>query len=148
MIDEFPALGSLPFFEHAMATMAGAGIKAMLVCQSLAQISKAYGHDQAIVGNTGTQVLVPPFDDATMRHATARCGTIIAKLRARHRKIGIIDRQSETASQSRHPVMNPADAQMRVDEALVLPPAGLQPCWVRRNRWWENSRYKDRVRAS
>jgi type IV secretion system protein VirD4 len=147
VLDEFPALGALPFFEHAMATMAGAGIKALLVCQSLSQVAQAYGPEQSIIGNCGTQVLVPPFDDLTMRHATARCGTLIAHLRARHRKIGWLDRQSETSSQSRHPTLNQADSQLRMDEALVLPPAGLQPCWVRRNRWWENTRYQERIRS-
>ena len=38
MLDEFPALGRLKFFESALAFMAGYGIKAFLIAQSLNQI--------------------------------------------------------------------------------------------------------------
>jgi hypothetical protein len=34
MLDEFPALGSLDFFESALAFMAGYGLKAFLIAQS------------------------------------------------------------------------------------------------------------------
>jgi len=42
MLDEFPALGRLDFFESALAFMAGYGIKSFLIAQSLNQIEKAY----------------------------------------------------------------------------------------------------------
>ncbi len=41
MLDEFPALGRLDFFESALAFMAGYGLKSFLVAQSLNQIEKA-----------------------------------------------------------------------------------------------------------
>ena len=41
MLDEFPALGRLDFFENQLAFMAGYGLKAILVAQSLNQIEKA-----------------------------------------------------------------------------------------------------------
>ena len=47
MLDEFPALGRLDFFESALAFMAGYGIKAFLIAQSLNQIEKAYGQNNA-----------------------------------------------------------------------------------------------------
>jgi type IV secretion system protein VirD4 len=43
MLDEFPALGRLDFFESALAFMAGYGLKSFLIAQSLNQIEKAYG---------------------------------------------------------------------------------------------------------
>jgi hypothetical protein len=43
MLDEFPALGRLDFLESALAFMAGYGLKAFLIAQSLNQIEKAYG---------------------------------------------------------------------------------------------------------
>jgi type IV secretion system protein VirD4 len=51
MLDEFPALGRLDFFETALAFMAGYGIRAYLIAQSLNQISKAYGENNAILDN-------------------------------------------------------------------------------------------------
>jgi type IV secretion system protein VirD4 len=40
MLDEFPALGRLYFFESALAFMAGYGLKSLLIAQSLNQIEK------------------------------------------------------------------------------------------------------------
>ena len=45
MLDEFPALGRLDFFESALAFMAGYGLKSFLIAQSLNQIEKARSHD-------------------------------------------------------------------------------------------------------
>lgn len=49
MLDEFPALGRLDFFETALAFMAGYGVRAFLIAQSLNQIEKAYGEHNAIL---------------------------------------------------------------------------------------------------
>ena len=43
MLDEFPALGRLDFFESALAFMAGYEPKSFLIAQSLNRIAKAYG---------------------------------------------------------------------------------------------------------
>src|SRR3546814_1574202 len=51
MLAESPALGRLDFFKTAPAFMAGYGIRAYLIAQSLNQISKAYGENNAILDN-------------------------------------------------------------------------------------------------
>src|SRR3546814_3346962 len=56
MLDEFPALGRLDFFESALAFMAGYGLKAFLIAQSLNQIEKAYGANNSILDNCHVRV--------------------------------------------------------------------------------------------
>ena len=56
MLDEFPALGRLDFFESALAFMAGYGLRAFLIAQSLNQIEKAYGPNNAILDNCHVRV--------------------------------------------------------------------------------------------
>ena len=51
LLDEFPALGRLNFFETALGFLAGYGIKAMLISQSISQIEKAYGAKNSIIDN-------------------------------------------------------------------------------------------------
>src|SRR3546814_12156733 len=51
MLDEFPALGRLDFFESALAFMAGYGLKSFLTAQSLNQIERAYGPNNSILDN-------------------------------------------------------------------------------------------------
>ena len=43
LLDEFPSLGKLEFFETALTFIAGYGLKAFLIAQSLNQLEKAYG---------------------------------------------------------------------------------------------------------
>ncbi len=56
MLDEFPALGRLDFFETSLAFMAGYGVRAFLIAQSLNQIEKAYGEHNAILDNCHVRV--------------------------------------------------------------------------------------------
>jgi type IV secretion system protein VirD4 len=56
MLDEFPALGRMDFFETSLAFMAGYGIRAFLIAQSLNQIEKAYGEHNAILDNCHVRV--------------------------------------------------------------------------------------------
>ncbi len=51
VLDEFPLLGRLGFFETNMGAMAGYGLKAYLVCQSPNHIRRTYGRDNVIVDN-------------------------------------------------------------------------------------------------
>nr|GAJ37826.1 type IV secretory pathway, VirD4 components [Bradyrhizobium sp. DOA9] len=48
MLDEFPALGRLDFFESALAFMADYGNKSFLIAQLLNQIEKACGPNNSI----------------------------------------------------------------------------------------------------
>ena len=59
MLDEFPALGRLDFFESALAFMAGYGIKSFLIAQSLDQIEKAYGPNNSILDNCHVRIGIP-----------------------------------------------------------------------------------------
>ena len=49
MFDEFPALGRFHFFENAFAFMARYGVRAFLIAQSLNQIVRAHGENNAIL---------------------------------------------------------------------------------------------------
>ena len=90
------------------------------IYQDISQIEKTYGRDEWITKNCGS-VIFSTLSDTGYDLATKMCGTMIAPMRARHRKIGVLERQSETASQSRHPVLNPRDARlMTKDHALVV----------------------------
>ena len=74
MLDEFPALGRLDFFELALAFMAGYGLKSFLIVQSLYQIEKAYGPNHAILDNCHVRVAFATNDERTARRVGARPG--------------------------------------------------------------------------
>ncbi len=67
MLDEFPALGRLDFFESALAFMAGYGLKSFLIAQSLNQIEKAYGQNNSILDNCHVRVSLATNDERTAK---------------------------------------------------------------------------------
>src|SRR5207253_5462656 len=70
MLDEFPALGRLDFFESALAFTAGYGLKSVLIAQSLNQIEKAYGPNHAILDNCHVRVAFATPDERTARRVS------------------------------------------------------------------------------
>ena len=70
MLDEFPALGRLDFFESALAFMAGYGLKAFLIAQSLNQIEKAYGANNSILDNCHVRVSFATNDERTAKRVS------------------------------------------------------------------------------
>jgi len=58
LIDEFPALGKLDFFETQLAFFAGYGIKCMIITQSFGQLYKHYSKDTSIPANCRIKVIL------------------------------------------------------------------------------------------
>ncbi|KCZ92485.1 conjugal transfer coupling protein TraG [Hyphomonas hirschiana VP5] len=87
MLDEFPALGRIDFFETALAFMAGYGVRAFLVAQSLNQIEKAYGPNNAILDNCHVRVAFATNDERTAKRihdlkiVLCDCSRILARAR-------------------------------------------------------------------
>ena len=75
MLDEFPALGRLDFFETALAFMAGYGIRSFLIAQSLNQIDKAYGQNNSILDNCHVRVTFATNDERTAKRISETLGT-------------------------------------------------------------------------
>ena len=74
MLDEFPALGRLDFFETSLAFMAGYGVRAFLIAQSLNQIEKAYGEHHSILDNCHVRVAFATNDERTARRISDALG--------------------------------------------------------------------------
>jgi len=75
MHDEFPALGRLDFFESQLAFMAGYGIRSFLIAQSLNQIERAYGPNNAILDNCHVRVASATNDERTAKRVSDALGT-------------------------------------------------------------------------
>jgi type IV secretion system protein VirD4 len=74
MLDEFPALGRLDFFESALAFMAGYRIKSFLIAQSLNQIERAYGANNSILDNCHVRVCFATNDERTAKRVSDALG--------------------------------------------------------------------------
>jgi len=152
MLDEFPALGRLDFFESALAFMAGYGIRAYLIAQSLNQIAKAYGENNAILDNCHVRIAFAANDERTAKRISDALGTA-TELRAQRNYAGhrlapwrghvMVSRQ-ETA----RPLLTPGEVmQLPQDQALVLV-SGLAPVRALKLRHYEDGNFVRRLRPS
>src|SRR3546814_15959228 len=87
LLDEFPALGRLDFFESALAFMAGYGMRSFLIAQSLNQIDKAYGVNHSILDNCHVRVTFATKDERTAKRISETLGTA-TELRAKRNYAG------------------------------------------------------------
>jgi type IV secretion system protein VirD4 len=151
MLDEFPALGRLDFFESALAFMAGYGIRAYLIAQSLNQIAKAYGENSSILDNCHVRIAFAANDERTAKRISDALGTA-TELRAQRNYAGhrlapwlghvMISRQ-ETA----RPLLTPGEVmQLPQDEAIVLV-SGFPPIRAKKLRHYEDENFIARSSA-
>jgi type IV secretion system protein VirD4 len=149
MLDEFPALGRLDFFESALAFMAGYGLKAFLIAQSLNQIEKAYGPNNSILDNCHVRVSFATNDERTAKRVSDALGTA-TEMKAMKNYAGsrlapwlghIMVSRSETA----RPLLTPGEVmQLPATDEIVMV-AGVHPIRARKARYFEDRRFAERI---
>ena len=151
MLDEFPALGRLDFFESALAFMAGYGLRAFLIAQSLNQIEKAYGPNNSILDNCHVRVAFATNDERTAKRISDALGTK-TEMRAMRNYAGhrlapwlahvMVSRQ-ETARQ----LLTPGEVmQLPADDEVVLV-AGAPPIRAKKLKYYEDGNFAERLLA-
>jgi type IV secretion system protein VirD4 len=149
MLDEFPALGRLDFFESALAFMAGYGLKSFLIAQSLNQIEKAYGPNNAILDNCHVRVSFATNDERTAKRVSDALGTA-TELRAMknyagHRLSPWLGHLMVSRQETARPLLTPGEVmQLPPDDELVLV-SGVPPIRARKARYYEDPRLAERV---
>ncbi len=152
MLDEFPALGRLDFFETARAFMAGYGIRAYLIAQSLNQISKAYGENNAILDNCHVRIAFSSNDERTAKRISDALGTA-TELRAQrnyagHRLAPWLSHVMVSRQETARPLLTPGEVmQLPSADELVLV-SGLPPIRAKKLRYYEDRNFTQRVLAS
>jgi type IV secretion system protein VirD4 len=146
MLDEFPALGRLDFFESALAFMAGYGLKSFLIAQSLNQIEKAYGPNNSILDNCHVRVCFASNDERTGRRVSDALG-IATELRAYagHRLGPWLGHLMVSRQETARPLFTPGEVmQLPPDDELVLI-SGCSPIRAKKARYFEDERFRERL---
>jgi type IV secretion system protein VirD4 len=149
MLDEFPALGRLDFFESALAFMAGYGLKSFLIAQSLNQIEKAYGPNNSILDKCHVSVCFASNDERTARRVSDALG-MATELRAMknyagHRLSPWLGHLMVSRQETARPLLTPGEVmQLPPDDELVLI-SGCSPIRAKKARYFEDERFRERV---
>ena len=149
MLDEFPALGRLDFFESALAFMAGYGMKAFLIAQSLNQIEHAYGQNNAILDNCHVRVCFATNDERTAKRVSESLGTA-TELRAMknyagHRLSPWLGHLMISKSETARSLLTPGEIQElpKTDEIVMM--AGAHPIRAKKAQYFRDRRLSARV---
>jgi type IV secretion system protein VirD4 len=150
LLDEFPTLGRLSFFETALAYAAGYGIKCMLICQSLAQLEKAYGQDNSILDNSHVRLTYTANCEKTAKRISEQVGTATMTKRSKNYSgKGILGARSVSEGEQEfgRPLLTP-DEVMRLpfDDAL-LTVGGVPAYRGRKIMYYLDDRFGPRVKA-
>ena len=152
MLDEFPALGRLDFFESSLAFLAGYGVRAFLVAQSLHQIDKAYGPNHAILDNCHVRVAFAPNDERTAKRLSDALGTA-TELRSQRNLSGKrfaawLSHTSVSEQETPRPLLTAGEIlQLPADDALVMV-SGTPPIRARKLRYFDDRNFTARRLAA
>jgi type IV secretion system protein VirD4 len=149
MLDEFPALGRLDFFESALAFMAGYGLKAFLIAQSLNQIEKAYGPNNSILDNCHVRVSFATNDERTAKRVSDALGTATEmramKNYAGHRLSPWLGHLMVSRQESARALLTPGEVMQLPPGDEIVMVAGIHPIRARKARYYEDVRLTERI---
>lgn len=149
LLDEFPALGRLEFFESALAYMAGYGLKALLICQSLNQLQKAYGERNAILDNCHVRVAFANNDDQTAR----RLSDLLGEQTLTKKQMSVSGKRFDAVKQNAsvstvefgRPLLLPSEINRLAADREIIFVNGMYPILANKVRYFADRRYSDRV---
>ena len=149
MLDEFPALGRLDFFESTLAFMAGYGVRAYMIAQSLNQIEKAYGPNNAILDNCHVRIAFATNDERTAKRVSDAIGTTTEQRAQRnyagHRLAPWLSHVMVSAQETQRALITPGEVmQLPPNEAIVMV-SGARPIRARKLRYYEDRNFTERL---
>ena len=150
LIDEFPSLGRLSFFEKQLAFFRGYKIKCMLIAQSFNQLFSQYGERNSIIDNCKIKAIlgVGSAQDAKLVSDTLGSYSINRETVSQSGTLGSIIARTRSTS-----YMETKRELMTVDEILRLPfenfiliKDGQFPYQGRKIMYYANRRFIPRVK--
>ncbi len=152
VLDEFPMLGRMPFFETMMGAMAGYGLKAFLVTQSLNHLTKAYGRENVILDNVHIVTAFSAADNDTAKRIAEMAGEVWemreSETHTRPRSILGWRKGSTTIREERRPLLLPADVRaLPRDEELIFV-SGAKPIRAKKLKFDQEPVFVERLRPA
>jgi type IV secretion system protein VirD4 len=154
VLDEFPALGRLHYFDTALSYIAGYGVRAMVICQSLKQLNELYGASQSISDNCYLRVFFTPNSIESAEYISRSLGQHTVSYKTSSGR-GPFSR-SESDHLVGRPLLSPEELLCFPKDELIIFVAGERPIRAKRllfdKHWMFRAEVREapipRVRAS
>lgn len=149
MLDEFPALGRLEFFESTLAFMAGFGVRAFLIAQSLNQIEKAYGPSHSILDNCHVRIAFATNDERTAKRFSDALGTK-TELRSQknytgHRLAPWLSHMMVSRQETQRPLMTPGEIMQLPEQKQIVMVSGRPPLLCDKLQYYRDKNFIERL---
>lgn len=149
LLDEFPSLGRLDFFESALAYMAGYRLRSLLIAQSLNQVEKAYGISNSILDNCHVRVCFSTNDERTAKRVSDALGTA-TELRnqrnyAGHRLAPWLGHLMVSRQETARPLLTPGEIMQLPPTDEIVMVSGRPPIRAKKIRYFEDPNFTCRV---
>ena len=147
LLDELPSLGKLAFFQTQLAYLAGYGIKAFLIAQSLNQLEGVYGQHNSILDNCHVRLTYTALDDRTAKRISDLIGQSTHTKRQKSFSGNRLFRNvSESEQEHARPLLTPDEIlRLPFEDALLLV-GGVAPYRARKLMYYLDPRFKDRAK--
>ncbi len=149
LMDEFPTLGRLDFFQSQLSYLSGYGIQAFLIVQDLSQLYAAYGRDESIVSNCHVRVAFAPNRVETARLLSDMAGAMTVHKESRtytgNRLNPVLMHVLASEQESHRALLTPDEAMRLPADAALVFVAGARPILASKLRYFENAEFARRA---
>ena len=146
LLDEFPSLGKLTFFETQLAYLAGYGIKAFLIAQSLNQLQAAYGQNNSILDNCHVRPTFTANDDRTAKRISDLIGQAThTKMQRSFSDGGLFRKVNHSEQEHGRALLTPDEILRLPYEDALLFVGGMAPYLARKVMYYTDSRFNGRT---
>lgn len=146
LMDEFPLLGRVSFFEKSLRLLSGYGVKVMFVAQSLNDIVETYGANNTILDNCAVYTAFSALDPLTQDKVSRLTGTVLETRTSRSSPAGLgTGRSSVSRSQIERPLLEPGEIRALPEDVQLTFAVGIRP--LRTHKLHYDQREPFRTRA-
>lgn len=140
LIDEFPSLGYLDVFAHAMSFMRGYGLKAFLIAQDIRQIVDAYGPNESIVSNCHIRIAYAPNQLDTAQMLSRMTGAMTVEKASfsfsGRRRAWSLSNMTSSVEQVERPLLTADEVTRIPDDAALIFVSGRPPIYGAKIRYF------------
>ena len=150
MLDEFPTLGKMAFFESALAYFAGYGMKAFLISQDLNQLDSRYGDKNSILANCHVRITYGANDDATAERISKLLGQMTFQTNSEsvsQEKGALFAKQqaSKGVQENARPLLTAGEILQLPREEALLFVGGLYPYRAKKVLYYQDKKFQARA---
>ncbi len=146
MMDEFPLLGRVEFFEKSLRLMSGYGLKTMFVAQSLNDIVETYGPNNTILDNCHVYTAFSALDPLTQEKVSKLTGTVAEVRTSRSGPAGLgAGRSSVSRAEVDRPLLEPGEVRALDDDTQLIFAAGRRPLRTRKLKYDRREPFRSRA---